>query len=111
MAAAEAPSPPLACNADSSTVSVDGSGEESDPRGSRTLMVTLVGVNGMGGKILVASVEEELCGMASGVPSVARSEGVAFGLSTDMLRYERSPLSSRGRFLVPEESVSSIGLL
>jgi len=82
--------------------------------GSRTLMVTLLGVRAMGGS---ASVASERCegGWPSGeagdaLVSSTLEEAAPVG-SADMLLYTELPLSKRGRFLLPEELASSIGSL
>ena len=71
-------------------------------------MVTLVGV--IGGTRAVVSFDDEDFACVTGGDSMSRLEELARSLSADMLLYVCSPLSNRGRFLVPDESVSSIGL-
>lgn len=76
-------------------------------------MVTLLGVRSVGDRMLCLSVAFEEFSLRGGV-SEARAcpsaDGVAVMRSADMLLCVRSPLSRRGRFLVTEESASSIGL-
>lgn len=83
--------------------------------GSRTLIVTsLLGVRLIDGSSAASCGDCDEVGRCGGVfGALARpvSVGVAPSLSADMLLYVRSPLSKRGRFLVPEASVSSIGSL
>ena len=71
-------------------------------------MVTFVGVIGGARVVISFEVEGFVCVTDDG--SVSGLEGLSRSLSADMLLYVRSPLSSRGRFLVPDASVSSIGL-
>ena len=79
--------------------------------GSRTLMVTLLGVRVIGGTwpaFPMGSNAACSSGGVEGALAAAESVEASRNLSTDMLLYVRSPLSRRGRFLVAEESASSI---
>jgi hypothetical protein len=82
--------------------------------GPRTLMVTLLGVPSCGLAALVdvaSGWEARMSLLGSGSEASASECGKVEMLgSADMLRYARSPLSRRGRFLVTDESASSIGL-
>ena len=93
-------------------ISVERRVGEGFPKGSRTLMVTLLGVRAIGGRPLLSLESgDEACSFTAASGAWARStpeEAVLAG-SADMLRYTRSPLSKRGRFLVLEKSASSIG--
>lgn len=108
------PPPPPRSIVDGSSVGVGIRLEERVPFGSRTLMVTLLAVGFKDGDLLVVSAECNKVRSPEGVVRAwARSSSVeaAINRSADMLLYVRRPLSRRGRFLVPEESVSSIGSL
>lgn len=79
--------------------------------GSRTLMVTLLGVLSADGDIEVIPVwlGDALRGGVNEARALLGSDGMGWMRSADMLLRVRSPLSKRGRFLVTEESASSIG--
>lgn len=75
-------------------------------------MVTLLGVPAAPCKESCCSLAtEELSSWAGNSRSrlVSGPDGVAVDLSADMLVWARFPLSKRGRFLVTDESASSIG--
>ena len=103
----------LCCVTPMSAVGMTGSGGELSGRGSRTLMVTLLGVPDTEGRTFSPVSQSCASMLGSGADETGRKPlrvGVLASSSADMLLYDRSPLSSLGRFLVREGSESSIEL-